>query len=266
MTQTVGNPYNKGMGRGPSSRRPAKKKGFFFIVFSFFFGWLFFVLVMDFIIMPLYLNSGREIIAPDLRNKTFDEAFRIVRAYELQLVEDGKDFSNTISTDAISLQTPSPGTILKPGRRIHVVVSKGPRPMRIPDVVGKSPVQAELDIKAAGLEVIDKRWKPSDKYSRGIVAGQYPSGDQEIPENTGVILFIANGRKETNMVMPNLIDLSYQAAMDTLKLYKFDTEKVNVQKEEAQQLLPDTVIDQHPDPGVPTSTSTEVDIVVSTSP
>ena len=143
-------------------------------MFSFFFGWVFFVLAMDFIVMPLYLNSGREIIAPDIRNKTYNDAFRIVRAYELLLVEDGKDFSNIVPSDAISFQTPAPGTILKPGRRIHVVVSKGPRPLRIPNVVGKSPVQAELDIKAAGLEVIDKRWKPSDQYTRGIVAGQYP--------------------------------------------------------------------------------------------
>jgi beta-lactam-binding protein with PASTA domain len=39
---------------------------------------------------------------------------------------------------------------------------------------------------------------------------------------------------------------------------------MRVQREEAPQLLPDTVIDQHPDPGVPTNTSTEIELVVST--
>ncbi len=220
---------------------------------------------MDMIIMPLYLNSGREIVAPDLIGKDLAEAQNISRAYELGLVEDGKDFSNTAPPETVAMQIPSPGTILKPGRRIHVVVSRGPRPLMIPDVVGKSPVQAELEIKSAGLEVIDRRWKASDKYPRGIVAEQYPPGNQEVPENTGVILFIANGRRENNVVMPNLIDLSYQAAMETLAVYQFNLEKITVQHEEAPQLLPDTVIDQLPDPGVPTNTNAEIDLVVSTT-
>jgi serine/threonine-protein kinase len=219
----------------------------------------------DQIVMPLYLKSGREIIAPDLKNKTIAEARNISLAYDLALIEDGREFSSTVPPDVISVQIPAPGTVLKPGRRMHVIISKGPRPLRIPNVVGKSPIQAELEIKSAGLEVLDKRWKASDHYLRGIVADQYPKGDQDIPENTGVILFIANGRPETNVVMPNLIDLSFQAAMDTLTVYKFNLDKVYVQREEATQLLPDTVIDQHPDPGVPTNTNSDIDLVVSTS-
>jgi len=245
--------------------RRGKHQSFLFTIIGFFGGALFSILVADQVIMPLYLKSGREIAAPDLTNKTIEEARTIALAYDLVVIEDGKDFSNTAPTDAISMQIPSAGTILKPGRRMHVIVSKGPRPLRIPDVVGKSPVQAELEITGAGLEVIDRRWKASDRYPRGIVADQYPKGDQDVPENTGVILFIANGRPETNAVMPNLIDLSVQAAMDTLSAYQFNLDKVRIQREEAPQLLPDTVIDQHPDPGIPTNTNSDIDLVVSTS-
>lgn len=261
------NPYYRKVGNRLVRVRKPQLGGFKRLVLSltaFGLGMLCTVILLDQVFMPMYLNAGREIIAPDLINKTRAEANRISRAYELVLVEDGDDFSNTAPAETVSMQIPSPGTILKPGRRMHVVISKGPRPLMIPNVVGKSPVQAELEIKSAGLEVIDKRWKASDKYPRGVVAEQYPPGDQEVPENTGVILFVANGRRETNVVMPNLIDLSYQAALDTLSVYKFNLDKVNLQKEEAPQLLPDTVIDQHPDPGVPTNTDTEIDLVVST--
>ncbi|MHB9029296.1 MAG: PASTA domain-containing protein [Candidatus Latescibacterota bacterium] len=240
-------------------------RGFLVAVSAFFGGWLFIILLVDQIVMPLYLNSGREIVAPDLKNKTIAEARSISQAFELVLIEDGREFSSTVPPDVISMQIPVSGTILKPGRRIHVIVSKGPRPLRIPNVVGKSPIQAELEIKSAGLEVLDKRWKASDLYPRGVVADQYPKGDQDVPENTGVILFIANGRPETNVVMPNLIDLSFQAAMDTLSVYKFNLDKIHIQREEATHLLPDTVIDQHPDPGVPTNTNSDIDLVISTS-
>jgi serine/threonine-protein kinase len=250
--------------RKPAQSPQARGKGVIFFGFAFFSGWLFFVLALDRLVMPLYINSGREIVAPNLANKTFEEARAVTRAYTLDIVEDGRDFSNTVPESTVVVQIPSAGTILKPGRRIHVVLSRGPRPLTIPNVVGKSPREAELIINSAGLEVIDKRWKASDKYTRGIVAEQYPPGDREVPENTGVILFVANGRRETNVVMPNLIDLSYQAALDTLEFYKFNLEKIRVQREGAPQLLPDTVIDQHPDPGVPTNTSTEIELVVST--
>ncbi len=253
--------------REPRPSRPLQnpRRGFFFIFFSFAAGFLLFALLMDSVVMPFYIKSGREIVAPNLTNKSVEEAGVIARAYKLDIVEDGRDFNPTVPAGAVALQIPSSGSILKPGRRLHVVVSKGPRPLHIPNVVGKSPREAELIIKDAGLEVIDKRWKASDKFPRNIVADQYPPGDQDVPENTGVILFVANGRKETNVVMPNLIDLSYQAAMDTLTAYKFSLDKIRVQREDAPQLLPDTVIDQHPDPGVPTNTSTEIDLVVSTA-
>jgi beta-lactam-binding protein with PASTA domain len=262
------NESRNGPNRPVRNVRPVQKtgrKGFFFIVFAFATGCFFSAILMDTVVMPFYIKSGREIVAPNLTNKSFEEAAAIARAYKLDIVEDGRDFNPTIPAGAVALQIPSSGSILKPGRRIHVVVSKGPRPLHIPNVVGKSPREAELIIKDAGLEVIDKRWKASDKYPRNIVAEQYPPGDQDVPENTGVILFVANGRKETNVVMPNLIDLSYQAAMDTLTAYKFSIDKIRVQREDAPQLLPDTVIDQHPDPGVPTNTSIEIDLVVSTA-
>lgn len=253
-------------GAAGSSKKTPKRSffgRFFTGAFAFFFGCLFFLLFMDQVVMPLYLNSGREILSPDLKNKSVEEARRISQAYELVLVEDGDDFSNTVPVGEISMQIPAPGTILKPGRRIHVVVSRGARPLRIPNVVGKSPTQAELEIASAGLEIIDRRWKASDIYPRGVVADQYPKGDQDVPENTGVVLFIANGRREMDVVMPNLIDLSMTAAMDTLAAYRFNPDKVRIQREDAPQLLPDTVIDQHPDPGVPTSSSSDVDLVVS---
>jgi len=259
----------KNMGFEPSgeyrSFHTLKKKGSLFIILAFMSGCIAFIVIMDTIIMPLYLRTGREITSPNLMNKTIDEATPIVRSLHLSMVEDSRDFNDMVPRDAIAFQMPASGTILKPGRRIHVVLSKGPKPLHIPSVVGKSIRDAENEIKDAGLEVIDKQWKASDKYIRGIVAGQYPSGDQEVPETTGVILFIANGRKEANVVMPNLIELSMKAAMDTLSAYKFNMEKITIQKEEAPNLLPDTVIDQHPDPGTPTNTSVDVDLVVSTS-
>ena len=135
----------------------------------------------------------------------------------------------------------------------------------MPNVVGKSLREARLEIQSKGLIVQEEGWTASNDYPIGIVAKQYPEAFQEVPENTGVILSISNGKKETNIIMPNLINLSLQAARDTLRAYNFNLQRLKVQREEQLNLLPDTVIEQYPDPGDPANTDDEVDLVVSSS-
>ena len=233
--------------------------------FAFLLAGIFIVFSMDKIIMPLALKSGIEIKAPDFTGFTIEDAKKIYKGMNFELIIDSEEFNMEFPINTISFQYPSPGTKIKPGRRIRVKVSLGTRPLSMPDVVGKSRRDAELIIKPYGLKIVKQEWIHSNDFVRGIVASQYPEGGQEIPENTEVILYISDGLPETNVIMPNLIDLSFSAAMDTLKTYGFDILKVNIQKEEAPELLPETVIDQHPDPGTAINTSTVVDIVISTS-
>ena len=230
-----------------------------------FFAGLFILLSMDKIIMPLFLKSGSEISAPNLIGLTIDDARNFLKRVNFELIKDSAEFNMDFPENTITFQYPVPGTKIKPGRRIRVIVSLGTRPISMPDVVGKSRRDAGYVMKALGLNLVRYEWVHSNEYVRGIVAGQYPAESQEIPENTEVILYVSDGLPETKFIMPNLIELSYTAAMDSLITYDFDISKVNIQREEAPELLPETIIDQHPDPGTPIHINSVVDLVVSTS-
>ncbi len=65
--------------------------------------------------------------------------------------------------------------------------------------------------------------------------------------------------------MPDLTNLNLSAALDTLRANGFNTARVRIQREEQPDLLPDSVIEQYPDPGFPANTNDEVVIIVSTS-
>jgi len=233
-------------------------------VCAFFLSAITFVLTMDKVIMPLYQKSGREIEAPDLLGVTINEAKKITSAKKLSLIMESPKFNNIYPKDTISFQFPTKGTIIKPGRRILVRISKGPVPITVPDVVGKSSRDARLAIQAAGL-FSEEAWKPSNDFIYGIVAEQEPRGGEEVPENTGVILYISNGERETNIIMPDLRKLSLVAALDTLRVYNFDVTRVKIQREEHPDILPNSVIEQYPDPGLSANTDDEVVLVVSTS-
>jgi len=229
------------------------------------FSGLFVLLSMDRIIMPLFLKTGKEISAPSLIGLTVEDARKVLGNVNFRLIKDSAEYNMDYPENTISFQYPAPGTKIKPGRRIRVTVSLGTRPISMPGVVGKSRRDAGYIMKALGLSQIKYEWVHSNVYVRGIVAGQHPEEGQEIPENTEVILYVSDGLPETNFIMPNLIELSYTAAMDSLNAYNFDVSKVNIQREEAPELLPETIIDQHPDPGTPIHINSVIDLVVSTS-
>ncbi|MCE5250625.1 PASTA domain-containing protein [bacterium] len=222
-----------------------------------------FVVTMDRIIMPYYQQTGLEIRLPDLTGKSLAEAGKTAHSLHLSIVQDSLVYHNIYPKDVITLQLTPPGTLVKPDRIIHVTVSKGPRPLLMPSVVGLSQREAELVVKEAGLEVKSTPIIRSNNYSRGLVAGQSPPGGQEIPEDTDVVLYISNGLPETNIKMPNLVELSLSAALDTLKFYRFDIKLVQINYVNESEMLPETVIDQQPDPGALTHTSSEVTLDVS---
>ena len=231
--------------------------------FAFFLACILIVMTMDKIIMPIILKSGRELEAPDLIGKSLEEAENILLDKKFALLADSTEYNIDFPANTISFQYPLASTKIKPGRRIHVIVSLGSRPIKIPDLIGKPKRDAELIVDGLGLKLASQEWIHSNDYLKGIVARQHPEGNQDVSEDTEVILYISDGLPETDVIMPNLIELGLSAALDTLKAYNFDTSKINIQTEKAPELLPETVIDQHPDPGTPTNSNIVVDMVVS---
>ncbi|MFC1607912.1 PASTA domain-containing protein [Candidatus Latescibacterota bacterium] len=222
-----------------------------------------FVVVSNWLVMPYYQKTGIEVRTPTVEGKTLREAQKLANQSSLSVAVDSLEYHNTVPADIISFQYPPYGKLIKPQRSIHVTISKGPKPFSIPNVIGMSQKNAELALKDAGLEVGEPFMIPSNRYTRGIVAGQDPEGGGEVPQNTRVILYISNGQPETNMKMPNLIELSLSAARDSLKSFNYNFDFLEIHYEDATELLPETVVDQHPDPGTLTNTNSVITLDVS---
>ncbi len=224
---------------------------------------LLFLVTMDRLIMPIYQQTGKEIKMPDLRGMTVDDADRLLHSLGLSATLEKEDYNLDYPEGTIYLQIPHPSTKIKPGRNIRIHLSKGQRPIRLPNVVGLSRREAREKIRDVGLRVNDDvAWIPSNE-SYNMVAAQVPSGDSDVPDTTMVTLFISNGVKVTNTVMPDLRNLSLSAARDTLLVRGFNLNLLKVEKEEDGNLLPDTVIDQVPSPGKAANRDDEVYLVIT---
>ena len=226
---------------------------------------LLFLVVMDSLVMPWYQRSGQEVELPSLTGLTPGDAL-VVADDRFSVVVDMREFTESYPIGVISFQLPAAGTAIKPGRRVRVRVSKGARPITVPDVVGMPPSNARLEIRAAGLIVVEGGYSPSNEHPHQMVARQHPEAGIEVGENSPLTIYISDGHLETDTVMPDLVNLSYATALDSLRAGGFNLNRLNVQYEERDDLLPETVIEQYPDPGVPANTADEVDLLVSKAP
>lgn len=84
-------------------------------------------------------------------------------------------FSETVAAGTVVSQDPAPGTTLKRGDPVTVVVSKGREPIPVPDFSGKPAAQAKDGLAAAGFTAAEGTPVNSDTVPLGAVVSQTPS-------------------------------------------------------------------------------------------
>lgn len=142
----------------------------------------------------LVVSSGpaRETV-PDIVGETESEAVAALTAAKFQ-ADVTKVFSEQQAGVVVS-QEPESGSNLKEGSTVALTVSKGSRPVRIPDVVGTTSSQATTTLRDAGLQV-NVVGVPSDEPS-GTVVAQNPVAGNSVRSGSTVRLNVAQAAGET---------------------------------------------------------------------
>ncbi len=118
----------------------------------------------------------------EARARLTDVGFRVRR--------DGERPSPEIPRGSIIWQDPPPGMILTPNTTVQVVVSAGPAPVAVPDVVGLALSSAEKIIAAAGIKVgkVDTIQATGEP---GVVIATRPGAGNGRPRGTAVDLVVS---------------------------------------------------------------------------
>nr|WP_241739975.1 Stk1 family PASTA domain-containing Ser/Thr kinase [Microbacterium invictum] len=97
----------------------------------------------------LYVSLGP---VPDVVGDTLDEATSTLKDVELE-VTSAEEYSDTVESGrVISMGEREDGGNFRPGDTVHLVVSKGPAPIQVPDVVGRTVADAMQILRDAGFE------------------------------------------------------------------------------------------------------------------
>jgi formylglycine-generating enzyme required for sulfatase activity len=102
-------------------------------------------------------------------------------------------YTSNVDTGRVISQTPVSGTSVLPGSAVNLTVSKGPLPVTVPDVVGKTQSAANAAIVAAGMVPGAVTERYSDTVQAGLVMNQNPAAGQAALTGDAVDLVLSIG-------------------------------------------------------------------------
>ena len=115
---------------------------------------------------------------------------------------------------------PPAGTPLKRGDTVTVVVSKGPRPIKIPDFTGKVATLAKAALERRGFKV-DATEVNDDNVPKGRVVSQSP--DSGTGQKADVISLVVS-KGPVMVEVPNVVGMGLDAATEQLKAAGFNVD------------------------------------------
>ena len=169
------------------------------------------------------ISKGPERYAvPRLHGKALDKATELLQANNLTLGDVTEVFHETVPEGLVVRATPKAGTELQPEAAVSVTVSKGPKPIRIPDFTGKDAGRAESALTEKGFKV-ESTEENSDTIPKGDVISQTPSSGKGFKDDV-IELVVSKG--PVMVAVPPLRGDSVEDATATLRDLGFQVKVV----------------------------------------
>jgi serine/threonine-protein kinase len=218
---------------------------------------------LSFILTIQIAIKGREVEVPRLAEMTAEDAKKLLEQRQLGLRVLDQVYSE-LPRGRIVRQSPPPGTVVKAGQRVHVVVSLGPQEVATPLLEGKSLRAARLELPKLGLQVgqVSACYLPG--YEADRVVKQDPPPQSKHAGSPRVNLLVSLGSPEAAYVMPELTGLPLAQAQRRLAAAGLRIGKVEVVT--AEDVPYGVVIRQSPRRGARVPAGAIVDLQVSGVP
>jgi len=123
-------------------------------------------------------------------------------------------YSDTVADGYVISQNPASGTTVDEGTAVDLVISKGPAPIYVPNVVGMTQAAAEAAIIADGLAVGDVTQSESLTVPAGNVISQDPVAGTEASAGDPVDIEVSTG--PPTVTVPDVLRHTEARAQDDL--------------------------------------------------
>jgi len=226
---------------------------------------LLFVLTIGITYLALTLinmSKPKDVLLPELKNLTQEEAKQKVEELNLSFEIAGEEYNPEIEAGKVISQNPAYiyNYKVKEESKVTVVVSKGTEMTKVPKVIGMEKEEAKTALTNAKL-VVEEVEEKSTKVQEGYIIKQSVDSNTELAAGTVVQIYVSIGDGLEEILMPNLVGKTEDAAKQELTNQKL---KLNTVVYEEDKTKPDgTVLKQDKEAGSTIKQETAVTLTVN---
>jgi beta-lactam-binding protein with PASTA domain len=192
-------------------------------------GILVFVGIIAVSVFFIALRGEEETMVPEIRGKDLTSALLELQVKELYPRIDLRYSQTSADRGLILEQDPLPGTIVKAGRRIRLVVSQGVMINRVENYLGRNIDEVRMEIQAMFAStpspLLSLKEPFMSEYSAeapGTILRQQPEPDADISGPTVLALVISRGPENTTIKVPALVGLSLAETLEQIGHWGID--------------------------------------------
>jgi beta-lactam-binding protein with PASTA domain len=215
----------------------------------------------------LSLRGAEQTMVPDVRSMELAQALVKLQEKELYPRVSLRFTDNPMDRGKIVDQSPSPGAIVKAGRRIQLTVSRGSVADKVENFVGQDVNEAKIHLQTlfAGARPLLSVKEPPvyvfDKAPAGTILEQKPLPETEIAGATQLEFVVSRGPEKAQVRVPDLGGLSIDVAL--LQVEKTDLAVNFSIRAAGRSERPGTVVAQTPEAGSMIPSTARVSVILS---
>lgn len=171
--------------------------------------------------LKYWTNHGEYLRVPDVKGKTVEAATDLLEKNGFDVLVQDSVYFDTLPPLAVFKQFPDPDASVKVNRTVYLTINRANAPLiDMPNLVGMSFRNAELELKASGLKLGDTSYVPD--IARNAVRDQVYKGESIRPQTkiamgSVISLILGAGIGNTDIPVPDLFGLPYTEAIALLE-------------------------------------------------
>ena len=214
-------------------------------------------------IVQVVVSQGPKLVfVPDVIGTSQQDATAVLMSAGLTIGPVSEQYSDAAPVGLVIGQLPLAGAHVMPGIAVSLVVSRGPEPVLIPDVIGVSQTVAESAILDAGLMVGSIFQQHSEDVPAGHVISHDPGPGTTVLPGSAVDLIVSQG--PDRRPVPNVTGLWHEEAQAAIMYVGLVVGSVS--EEHSEAVVQGHVTGQTPEGGVLVPPGSAVKLVLSKGP
>ncbi len=214
--------------------------------------------------LTLIIKSEDTVIVPNLEGKDVVYALELLTELELNTKVKGSEYTSDIPKNHVVFQEPQPGSEIKKGRDVKIIISKGPKTVSMPNLIALSVQQAHIILEENDMCQGELSRTYNTEVEKDRIIAQVPFAGTVIARGACIDLLVSKGARPSAFKMPDLAGLTLEDALQSI-------EKVNLTigelKSAYQKRKPrNIIVEQEPVSGQRVIIGSPVNLLINREP